>query len=371
MDDTLLLKSQFCVVFLQKNYAMAHLHELSISEIKRLTHNAVEIHFDVPEALHEDFAFSPGQYITLEHTVGENTLRRAYSLASEAGKNSWSVGIKKVENGRFSSFANDSLQVGDNLQVLAPEGMFTLPADFREANHTYVAFAAGSGITPIMSMIQTVLRQNQKSTFILVFGNQNVAETMYYDTLEALRVEFPDRFMIHYFFSRENKEGATFGRIERSYVNFLLKKYYEETTIHSYYLCGPEEMIFEVKDTLVDRNIPATQIKFELFTSSSEGDSDEILEGQTEVTITVDDLTETFVMSQKTTLLDAALDKNLDPPYSCQGGVCSSCIARLKEGEVAMEKNLILTDSEIEEGLILTCQAHPTSAKVVVDYDDV
>jgi len=350
---------------------MAHFHELTVSKIKELTPNAVEVSFDVPSSLHSDFKFSPGQYITLEHSINGTSIRRAYSLASEASKDIWSVGIKKVEDGQFSKYANTELKVGDTINVMAPEGVFTLPNNFLQENHTYMAFAAGSGITPIMSMIKTVLNQSNNSKFILAYGNQSIGETMFREELESLKNQYPDRFKIHYFFTRENNEDAIFGRIERSYVNFLLKKHYENESIHSYYLCGPEEMIFEVKDTLISKNIAETQIKFELFTSSASETPTVALKGQTEVTVTVDDVTESFIMSQKANVLDAVLENDLDPPYSCQGGVCSSCIARLQEGEVSMEKNLILTDSEIEEGLILTCQAHPTSAKIVVDYDDV
>lgn len=365
------LKSRFSVVFLHKKFAMAYLHELQVSKIKELTPNAVEVSFDIPKSLHQAFKFSPGQYITLEHDVHGTTLRRAYSLASEAETNTWSVGIKKVEDGRFSKYANTELNIGDTLQVMAPEGVFTLPENFRNANHTYMAFAAGSGITPIMSMIKTVLHQTPESKFILAFGNKSVVETMYYEQLEALKSNFPDRFNVHYFFTQENHDDAIFGRIERSYVNFLLKKHYDDVFIDSYYVCGPEEMIFEVKDTLLAKNVSETQIKFELFTSSIGDTTDIALDGQTEITVTVDDVTESFIMSQKVNVLDAVLDKDLDPPYSCQGGVCSSCIAKLKEGEVTMQKNLILTDSELEEGFILTCQAHPTTPKIVVDYDDV
>lgn len=343
-------------------------YPLSISEIKRETPNAVSITFEVPGNLKETFKFEAGQYLNIKHTLNGTELRRSYSLCSAVDSNLWQIGVKKVEGGTFSVFANEVLKAGDSLEIMPPQGHFVLQTNAENRNH-YLAFAAGSGITPVMSMIKTVLSKEPLSTFVLAYGNQRISETMFYEELESLKQTYPERLKIDYFFSRESVEGAMFGRIEKSMVNFLLKNKYKDIDFHSYYICGPEEMIFEVKDTLVEKNIAEKDIHFELFTSTEEGTLTEAHDGNTTITVTVDDETKTFTMSQEKSVLEASLAEDLDAPYSCQGGICSTCIARVKEGKVEMRKNQILTDSELEEGLILTCQSHPTTPTLVVDYD--
>ncbi len=345
-------------------------YPLSISEIKKETPNAVSITFEVPENLKETFKFDAGQYLNIKHTLNGTELRRSYSLCSAVDSNLWQIGVKKVEGGTFSVFANEVLKAGDSLEIMPPQGHFVLQTNAENRNH-YLAFAAGSGITPVMSMIKTVLSKEPLSTFVLAYGNQRISETMFYEELESLKQTYPERLKIDYFLSRESVEGAMFGRIEKSMVNFLLKNKYKDIDFHSYYICGPEEMIFEVKDTLVEKNIAEKDIHFELFTSTEEGTLTEAHDGNTTITVTVDDETKTFTMSQEKSVLEASLAEDLDAPYSCQGGICSTCIARVKEGKVEMRKNQILTDSELEEGLILTCQSHPTTPTLVVDYDDV
>jgi ring-1,2-phenylacetyl-CoA epoxidase subunit PaaE len=194
---------------------------------------------------------------------------------------------------------------------------------------------------------------------------------MFHSELEDLKAKYVDRLKIEYIYSRSKELNALQGRIDKSVVNYLLKNKYGEVSFSSFYLCGPEEMINEVSNTLTGRGFAKENIFFELFTSTEEGELAENHDGNTNVTITLDDETETFVMSQKKNVLEAALEHGLDAPFSCQGGICSTCIARVVEGKVEMRKNQILTDSELEEGLILTCQSHPTTSKVVIDYDDV
>ncbi|MEZ4857311.1 MAG: 2Fe-2S iron-sulfur cluster-binding protein [Flavobacteriaceae bacterium] len=345
-------------------------YSLPISKVTKETPNAVVIHFQIPDNLKEIFAFEAGQYLTLKFISNEKALRRSYSLSSPAHSNTWQIGVKKVEKGAFSVFANEVLTAGDVLEVMAPQGHFLLKTNAENKNN-YLAFAAGSGITPVISMIKTVLREEPLSSFVLAYGNQSVAETMFYNELESLKQQFPERLKIDYFFSRESVENCFFGRIERSMVNFLLKNKYPDIAFHSYYLCGPEEMIYEVKDTLIKQGASEETIHFELFTTKETGELSEAHDGNTTITVTVDDETKTFIMPQNKSVLEAALSENLDAPYSCQGGICSTCIARVKEGKVEMRKNQILTDSELAEGLVLTCQSHPTTPKLVVDYDDV
>ncbi|MDF0714755.1 ferredoxin--NADP reductase [Muricauda sp. 334s03] len=348
---------------------MSHFHALKIAAVDRLTPNAVALTFDIPEDLKEDYSFKAGQYITLKHNLNGKELRRAYSISSPPSSGKLTVGIKKMEGGTFSVYANEELKAGDTMDVMLPEGRFV----FDETSPQKIAaFAAGSGITPIMSIAQTVLESNADSTFVLVFGNQSVEETMYFKQIQALKEQYGERLFVQYIYSRSHEEDALFGRIERSTVNFVLKNKFKGTEFDGFYLCGPEEMIEQVTDTLKDNGVSKEKIHFELFTSDdTEDELAEELEGKTKVEVLLDDETFTFVMDKKERVLDAVLKENIDAPYSCQGGVCSSCIARLTEGKVEMVKNQILTDGEIEEGFILTCQSHPLTPVIKVDYDDV
>jgi len=347
---------------------MSDFHTLSISEINQETPNAVSIRFIVPEALADTFQFKAGQYLTIKHLLDGKEVRRAYSICSSPNSKTLKVSVKKVDKGAFSIFANTSLKVGDELEVMPPQGHFTIAP---EPNKNYAAFAAGSGITPVLSIVKAVMEQESNSRFLLVYGNQSLTETMFHKELLELQRTYTDRLFIEFIYSRTQEEDALFGRIEKSTVNFLLKNKFKDTSFESYYLCGPEPMIDMVSSTLKENGVNEKQIKFELFTTAEEGLLVESHDGTTKITVTVDDETDSFVMPQTTSVLEAVLDHGLDAPYSCQGGICSTCIARIKEGKAEMRKNQILTDGEIAEGLILTCQAHPTTPTLVVDYDDV
>ena len=349
---------------------MSDFHTLRVAKIEKETPNAVSIAFEIPEPLRGEFAFKAGQYVTVKHHMNGVEIRRAYSIHTAPGSKYLKIGVKKVTNGTFSVFANDELQEGDSLEVMPPEGKFIVVPDAKASNY-YAAFVAGSGITPVLSIIETVLREEPNSKFLLVYGNQSQLEAMFHSTLLKLAREFPQRLQLEFIYSRKHEDDARFGRIDRSTVNYFLKNKFEFTTFDAFYLCGPEPMIDEVSSTLKEQGINEKLIHFELFTTAEEGLLVEPHEGDTEISVTVDDETETFTMSKATSILEATLDKGMDAPYSCQGGICSTCIARITEGKAEMRKNQILTDGEIAEGLILTCQAHPTSAKVVIDYDDV
>ncbi len=346
---------------------MSEFHALTVSEVKKETPNSVSISFQVPENLKSLFAFKAGQYISIKHQSGGKELRRAYSICSSPKSGELKVAVKKVEKGIFSEYANNELKAGDTLQVMPPTGKFILEPNLKN----YAAFAAGSGITPVLSLIKCTLEEMPQSTFLLIYGNQKKEETMFYDEIVQLQDKFPEQFNVEFVFSREKEDDAQFGRIGRSLVNFYLKNKYNQTTFESFYLCGPEQMIDEVSATLKYNGINSKQIHHELFSTAEKGLLVEKHDGYTNVTIFLDDEEETFEMPQTKSILEAALDEGLDPPYSCQGGICSTCIARLKEGKAEMRKNQILTEAEIADGLILTCQAHPTTPTVVVDYDDV
>ena len=350
---------------------MSSFLKLIIKEVKRETKDAVSILFNVPEALKADYTFVAGQYINLKLTLDGTEIRRAYSICSSPESGELRIAVKAVKDGAFSQFANTKLKAGDAIEVGKPEGKFTFePQADRQKN--YAAFAAGSGITPIMSILKSVLKNEPKSSFVLVYGNKTPEETIFHQELHDLQLQYVGRLFVHYVFSQAKVENALFGRIEKSSVNFVLNNKHKELAFDKYYLCGPEEMITIVSGVLKEHNVKETAIKFELFTTScKENKIEQSLEGHTTITIMVDDEETTFEMSQKQTVLDAALKKGIDAPYSCQGGICSSCLARVTSGTAEMTKNSILTDKEIASGLILTCQAHPTSERIYIDYDDV
>ena len=351
---------------------MSSFYKLQIKEVKRETADAVSIVFNVPAELKPAYKFTAGQYINLKLTLDGKEIRRAYSICSSPESDELRIAIKSVKNGLFSKFANDTIKVGDLIEVGQPEGKFTFEP---HSNHqkNYAAFAAGSGITPVLSIVKAVLENEPKSTFVLVYGNKSTEETIFYNELHDLQLKHVGRFFVHFVFSQAKVDGELFGRIEKSSVNFVLNNKHKEKEFDKFYLCGPEEMITVVTTVLKEHNVADKNIKFELFSSSSsaENASANSHDGHTKITVLVDGEETNFEMSQKQTLLEAALKQGLDAPYSCQGGICSSCLARITKGSAEMKKNSILTDGEIAEGLILTCQAHPTSSEITVDYDDV
>lgn len=350
---------------------MSTFYKLLIKEVHRETPQAVSVAFIVPEELKSQYAFIAGQYVNLKLTLDGHEIRRAYSICSSPESGELRIAIKTVSNGVFSTFANTSLKQGDIIEVGIPEGRFTFePKADNQKN--YAAFAAGSGITPIMSIIQSVLHNEPKSTFVLVYGNKSPEETIFYKQLHDLQLQYVGRFFVHFTFTQANIEEALFGRIEKSTVNFVLKNKHAEKEFAKYYLCGPEDMISTVSTVLKEHNVPEKDIKFELFsTTPNETKIENTLGGHTKITVMVDDEEISFEMAQKQTILEAALKQGIDAPYSCQGGICSSCLARISKGSAEMKKNAILTDKEIAEGLILTCQAHPTSEEIYIDFDDV
>ncbi|WP_108869515.1 ferredoxin--NADP reductase [Aquimarina aquimarini] len=350
---------------------MSDFHKLSISTITRETSLAVSITFDVPQALKDTYSFTAGQYITIKTEVQGKEVRRAYSICSAPQCDTLKVTVKEIPNGTFSTIANNELKEGDILEVHPPQGNFLLTTN-SQVQKTYGAFTAGSGITPIMSMIKAVLKQEPNSRFVLVYGNKTPQETIFYKELSELQEQYADRLFIEFVYSRSHEDNAHFGRIEKPTINYILKNKYKDLSFSSFYLCGPEEMIDTVSSILSENGTPKEDIHFELFTSSAETvEIDTNLDGKSNITILVDDEEFCFTMDQKKTILDAALEEDIDAPYSCQGGVCSSCICKITIGTAVMEKNSILTDTEIAEGFVLACMAHPTTATITVDFDDV
>jgi len=351
---------------------MSEFYKVTIQSIKKVTKNCVIIGFNIPRDLQELFAFKAGQYITIKTTINGDELRRDYSLCTSPDSNLYSVAVKEVENGLFSKFANTELKENDIIEISAPRGRFIFEPEASNEK-TIVAFAAGSGITPIMSIIRTALENEHTSKVVLVYGNKSTEGSIFYEALLELQKTYVERFFIHFVYSQSQEEDALFGRIDTSTVNYILKNKYKNDAFKAFYLCGPSDMITTVSETLKTNDIRENSIFFELFTpvETKVPLNTEIIDGDCSITILVDDEETTFTMSAKKTILEAALDNDIDAPYSCQGGICSSCIAKVTKGSSKMRQNNILTDQEVNDGLVLTCQAIPSSNTIYIDYDNV
>jgi len=352
---------------------MSRFHKLTIKEIKKETNNSVSILFDIPTELKSEFQFVAGQYINIKKEIAGEELRRAYSICSSPKSGDLRIAIKAVDNGTFSVFATTILTAGAILEVSKPEGKFILETSATHKKN-YLAIAAGSGITPIMAMIKAVLTEEPTSTFMLIYGNKTEADTIFKAEIDVLQKTYPTTFNVQYVYSRAQHENALFGRIDQGNINFIVKNKFKEISFDNAFLCGPEPMINNAKETLIENGLNENAIHFELFSipiSLEENTANETFEGACEITVLIDDEETTFTMDAKTSMLTAALKEGLDAPYSCQGGICSSCLAKVTEGKATMDKNTILSETEINDGFILTCQAHPITQKITIDYDDV
>ena len=347
-----------------------------IKEIVKETPDCVSILFSVPDKLKKDFEFKQGQSIAIRVFDKDEEIRRSYSICSSPLDNELRIAVKQVAGGYFSTFANTTLKAGETLDVMSPSGKFYTDLDPLHSKD-YMAFAAGSGITPLMSIIKTTLSTEPGSTFTLIYGNKNTGSIIFKEGLEAFKNKFMERFSMINLLSRERTESdLNYGRINAqkcTQLSTLLSlEDYDE-----YFLCGPEEMIFSVKDYLEKLNVPAKKIHFELFTTPSRKNSlgsfqPAVIDNKNSsiITVKVDGRSFDFPLDYNSNnILDAALAEGADLPFACKGGVCCTCKAQLVEGEVEMEVNYGLEPDEIEAGFILTCQSHPRSAKVVIDYD--
>jgi len=355
-----------------------HFHPLKVKEVKKETEDCVSVSFEIPENLKRDFAFKQGQSLTMRTTINKEEVRRTYSICSSPLDNEWKVAIKKVEGGLFSTFANAELKKGDVLEVMEPVGKFY--SALNSANKkNYLGFAAGSGITPLLSIINTTLRTEPGSTFTLVYGNKSRSSIIFFEELEGLKNKYLQQFNFINILSRERTEAAiNFGRIDSEKLNELAKLI-NYNSFDEAFICGPEEMIFCVKDHLQQKGIGEKNIHFELFTTSGQkiqstrhkAQDAEESGPKSKITVKVDGRSFDFslALNCETTILDAALKQGADLPYACKGGMCCTCKAKLMEGEVEMDVHWGLEQEEIEKGFILTCQSHPKTEKVVVDFD--
>lgn len=354
-----------------------HFHPLTVKEVRRETADCVSVLFEVPLSLEKDFAFKQGQSLTMRVILNGEEVRRTYSLCSCPLDEEWRVAIKKVEGGLFSSYANELLKPGDQLDVMEPVGNFYTELDPSHKKN-YLAFAAGSGITPVISIIKTTLAKEPGSNFTLVYGNRSQKSIIFFEELEGLKNTYMDRFNLIHILSRERMDATiNSGRIDPDKLK-ALDKLVDYSSTDEFFICGPEEMIFCIKDFLEANGIDKKKIHFELFTSPGEkkrvaSSKKQVVSGgpQSKITVKLDGRSFDFDLSltSDTPILDAALAQGADLPYACKGGMCCTCKARLLEGEVSMDVHWGLEEEEIEKGFILTCQSHPKTERVVVDFD--
>ena len=353
-------------------YLMKTFYSLKVLEIESLTSDSVKIVLDNSEA--NIFNFKAGQYITLRKEINNEDVRRSYSLSSSPGEGI-EIGVKRIENGLMSTFLTKELKVGDSIDVMPPTGNFYLDSKDKESH--YVAICAGSGITPILSMIKQVVNHNPNSFFTLIYGNQTKNSTMFVDDLQSLENNFQSQFFIHYIFSREDVSDCLKGRIDNLLLEELFKSSKSLKEADSYFLCGPGEMIDNVNQFLKDSGTESNKIHFERFTSgvATKKDNSKAIRSEeiiSNVVVFVDGDDFEFKLSNKgQTILDAAMENGADVPFSCKGAVCCTCKAKVMEGEVSMEANYSLSEEEVAEGFILACQAHPESENIIVDFDEI
>ena len=353
-----------------------HFHKLKVKEIRKETPDCVSIAFVIPRELQKDFVFEQGQNITIKREINGEEFRRSYSICSAPFENELRVAVKKVEGGKFSEFANTSLKENEILEVLPPTGKFN--TDLNSANSKkYLAFAAGSGITPVISIIKTTLQTEPASSFTLVYGNKGRNSIIFFEELEGLKNKYLNRFSLINILSREKTDAPiNYGRINELKLTDL-RKLVDYSNTDEFFICGPEEMIFCVKDFLEQHGTDKKKIHFELFTTPGHKKSASQKQKTTgddghksKITVKLDGRSFDFDLGfNNESILDAALKRGADLPFACKGGVCCTCKAKLLEGEVEMDVNWGLEHEEIEQGYILTCQSHPKTEKVVVDFD--
>jgi ring-1,2-phenylacetyl-CoA epoxidase subunit PaaE len=351
-------------------------HTLRIADVRRETADAVSITFDIPPDLAADYAFSAGQYLTLRAPIEGEDIRRSYSICSGPDDGELRIAVKRVEGGAFSSWANETLAPGHSIDVMTPTGRFGLPYGPAQAR-TYAGFAAGSGITPILSIIRGILAGEPSSRFFLFYGNQTIRGMLFREALEELKDRYLGRLSIFHILSQEEQDIPVLnGRIDADRVRLLLRHIVPAASIDDVFVCGPTGMIDAVEPTLAELGIPPNRVHTERFVSAGGG----IPRARTVPTgmparhtasLTVDGNRRDVPVSEGETVLDAALRAGMDLPFACKGGMCSTCRARMTEGAVEMAVNYSLEPWEIAAGFVLTCQAHPTTPKVAIDYDAV
>jgi ring-1,2-phenylacetyl-CoA epoxidase subunit PaaE len=359
---------------------MSQFYPLTVKNIKKETEKAVCIGFDIKPEIADRFSFKHGQYITLKHTINGEEVRRSYSICSAVDE-PLRIGVKQVEDGVFSTWANSQLLTGDLIEVAPPEGRFTSELQ-PEKSKNYLCMAAGSGITPILSIVKTLLKKEPLSNVTLLYGNQRVGTMMFKEELLALKNRYLSRFQLINILSQEEQDIEILnGRINNRKGGELCSRLLDLSSVDDFFLCGPESMISEVSRGLTGEGIPESKIHYELFASSAEDaqivvakhhQRSEKLGGQvSKVTVVLDGRKSNFdLAADGENVLDAAMAHGMDVPYSCKGGVCATCKAKLISGEVEMDLNHSLSEEEVANGYVLTCQSHPISKKVEINFDE-
>jgi ring-1,2-phenylacetyl-CoA epoxidase subunit PaaE len=366
---------------------MSAFHSLTISHVEHETRDSTVLTFALPPALHSEFAFTQGQYLTLRAMMEvdgkQEDVRRAYSICSEESEQ-LRVGIKHVADGVFSSHIHSHIKVGDTLYVMPPQGKFGQIQTASNAPH-FLGIAAGSGITPILSIIKTQLGKSaagqSQSRFTLIYGNRATPSVMFKEELALLKDRYPERLNLIYIMSREPQDMDIFhGRIDRAKCDLLFDKWLDVSTIDAAFICGPESMMLDAKAALVAKGMNDSQIKTELFAASKPSKprvvkiaaaGEATASSLCQVTVVMDGSTRHFpVLIGSQAILDAGLAAGLDMRYSCKGGVCSTCRAKVTQGEVEMDVNYALEDYEVKRGFVLTCQSYALTDTLTINFDE-
>lgn len=353
-----------------------HFHRLTIKEVKRETAECVSLAFEIPTTLQDSFRFTQGQNLVLKATLNGQEVRRNYSICSSPLDHELRIAIKKIKGGIFSTYANEHLHAGDSLEVMPPTGKFFTPLDPTQ-HKNYLALAAGSGITPLLSIIKTTLATEPNSRFTLVYGNRTRHSIIFFEQLEALKNQYMNRFKLIHVLSREKTDSTlNFGRIDQEKLEELSKLIpYQQ--LDDVFLCGPREMIDTAMDFLQAKGLDKKKLHAELFNAGT-GSHTAVSKSSTEkstvkskISILLDgrQLEIEIPLNSQATILDAALEQGADLPFACKGGMCCTCKAKLVEGEVSMDIHWGLEEEEVEQGYILTCQSHPRTERIVVDFD--
>jgi ring-1,2-phenylacetyl-CoA epoxidase subunit PaaE len=350
-------------------------HRLTIHDLRRETPGAVSIAFAIPPDLAEAYAFAPGQYLTLRTQMDGEEVRRSYSICSGPDDDELRVAIKQVDGGAFSGWAAEELKAGDSIDVMTPTGRFGV-AHAPDAARTYVGFAAGSGITPIISIIRGALAREPQSRFFLFYGNRTAEDMLFREALEELKDRYMGRFSLFHVLSQEEQDiPILYGRLDRAKAEVLLRAMVPAARVDHVFVCGPAAMSEEIEATCRDAGIAPERIHVERFVSELGGKPRpraKVVEGAPPKAIAaliVDGKRREVPVADDEAILDAALRAGMDLPFACKGGMCSTCRAKVVEGETRMDVNYSLEPWELEAGFVLTCQAHPLTPRVVVDYD--
>ena len=355
---------------------MPKFYPLKVKDLYKDTEQCSVIEFDIPEDLKDKFKYKAGQYLTLRETINGEDIRRSYSLCSSPIDNEWKVAVKEIPDGKFSTHVNQFLKKDDTLQVMKPMGRFGTAIS--EIPKNYIVFTAGSGITPILSMIKTHLAKEPNSTFKLFYLNRTVKTIIFKEEIEQLRNQYFGRLEVFYFLTKESRDSELFnGRFTKEKLAIIFNKLVNVSELDECFLCGPEEMIFLVKDELIEAGMSLEHIHFELFVTGlskkvkPKVNNNQIVKEE-EVAITIIDGGKEFhfgMTSYDDNVLDTALIAGADLPFACKGGVCSTCKCKVIEGSVKMKVNYALDEKEVSEQLVLSCQAVPTSKKVILNFD--